>query len=116
MASDTDPEVDSETQGASTSPQMTWVDAMEEVFGSAVDRQAEIEMELDDMDVKVPVQLGEDPSYADWKLNGTVKLRFDGISGPLADWLRYYARGEQPPVPGDQDGTDASADDTDQSD
>ncbi len=103
MSSDTDSEAGSESQDGAASDRMTWVDAMEEVFGSAVDRQAEIEMELDDMDVKVPVQLGEDPSYADWKLNGTVKFRFDGVSGPLAEWLRYYARGEVPLIPGQQD-------------
>ena len=112
MSSDTDSEAGSGSQDDSTSDQKTWVDAMEEVFGSAVDRQAEIEMELDDMDVKVPVQLGENPSYADWKLNGTVKFRFDGVSGPLAEWLRYYARGEVPLIPGQQRGDSDSADNT----
>ena len=112
MSSDTDSEAGSETEDESASDQMTWVDAMEEVFGSAVDRQAEIEMELDDLDVKVPVQLGENPSYADWKLNGTVKFRFDGVSGPLAEWLRYYARGEVPLIPGQQGGDSDSADNT----
>ena len=110
MSSDTDSGADSGSQDDSASDQKTWVDAMEEVFGSAVDRQAEIEMELDDMDVKVPVQLGENPSYADWKLNGTVKFRFDGVSGPLAEWLRYYARGEVPLIPGQQDSDSANAD------
>ena len=111
MSSDTDSEAGSETEDESASDQMTWVDAMEEVFGSAVDRQAEIEMEFDDLDVKVPVQLGENPSYADWKLNGTVKFRFDGVSGPLAEWLRYYARGEAPPIPGQQDSDSGNAED-----
>ena len=112
MSSDTDSEADLGSQDESASDQMTWVDAMEEVFGSAVDRQAEIEMELDDMDVKVPVQLGENPSYADWKLNGTVKFRFDGVSGPLAEWLRYYARGEVPLIPGQQDREGGDTDNT----
>ena len=112
MSNDTDSEAGSETEDEPASDQMTWVDAMEEVFGSAVDRQAEIEMELDDMDVKVPVQLGENPSYADWKLNGTVKFRFDGVSGPLAEWLRYYARGEVPLIPGQQDSDSENSEDT----
>ena len=42
MSSDTDSGADSESQDDSASDQKTWVDAMEEVFGSAVDRQAEI--------------------------------------------------------------------------
>ena len=111
MSSDTDSEAGSDAQSDSTSPQMTWVDAMEEVFDSAVDRQAEIEMELDDLDVKVPVQLGDDPSYADWQLNGTVTLRFDGVSGPLAEWLRYYTQRKMPPIPGHQD--ESATEDTD---
>lgn len=111
MSSDTDSEVDSNARDESTSGRMTWIDAMEDIFGSAVDRQAEIEMELDDMDVQIPVQLGENPSYADWKLNGTVKFRFDGVSGPFAEWLRYYAQGETPLIPDQESGNDTNTDD-----
>lgn len=97
MASESEP---TESQGESGEPTelpRTWIDAMEEVFESAVDRQAEIEVEFDNMDVKIPLQLGDEPSYADWKLNGSMKVRLNGISGPLAEWLRYYTRGELPP-------------------
>jgi hypothetical protein len=58
--------------------------------------------QLNDMNVKVPLELSEDPSYADWKLIGTVKLRFD-------------ARGEQPLLRATKMKNEASDDDADQS-
>lgn len=112
MGSDSDSEESSTKPSDSASPPPTWIDAMEDIFESAVDHQAEIEVELDNMDVSVPLQLGENPSSAEWKLNGTVRVRFDGISGPLAEWLRYYAQGELP-TPSSQDEHSSSHSDED---
>jgi hypothetical protein len=80
----------------SSHPSPAWVDAMEDMFDTAVDRQAEIECELDDMEIEVPLQLGPEPDYAEWKVSGTLQFRFDGIGGPLAEWFRWRDRQQQP--------------------
>ena len=37
---------------------------LEDLFDTAVDRQAEIECELDDVEVKIPLQMGPEPDTA----------------------------------------------------
>jgi hypothetical protein len=83
--SDSDTE---DTQNSSRPPSYTssaWIDAMQDLFDTAVDRQAEIECELDDVEVEVPLEGGPDPNYAEWTINGTLQFRFDGIGDPLAE-------------------------------
>lgn len=67
----------------------TWIDMLEDLFDTAVDRQAELECEFDDMEVELPLQLGPEPDTAHWKIDGTLQFRVDGIGGPLAEWLRW---------------------------
>lgn len=67
----------------------TWIDMLEDLFDTAVDRQAEIECDLDDVEVELPLQLGSEPDTAHWKIDGTLRFRVDGIGGPLAEWLRW---------------------------
>lgn len=62
---------------------------LEELFDTAVDRQAELELELDDVEVELPLQLGSEPDTAHWNIDGTLRFRVDGIGGPLAEWLRW---------------------------
>jgi hypothetical protein len=89
--SDTDAGTE-EPSCASSNPSPAWMDAMEDIFDTAVDRQAEIECEINDMEIEVPLQLGAEPDFAEWKVNGTLQFRFDGIGGPLAEWFRWRDR------------------------
>lgn len=67
---------------------LTWLDAMENIFDTAIDRQAEIDCEIDDMEIEIPLRAGPDANYAKWKVNGTLRVSFDGMRGPLAEWFR----------------------------
>lgn len=102
MSNDSSPDSDTDTDETSAelsgrSP--TWVDMMGDVFDTAIDRQAEIECEVEDMEIEIPLQLGPDADYARWKVNGTLRFSFDGVRGPLAEWFRLQEtrEGQQQP-------------------
>lgn len=109
MSNDSSSDSDPESEGTSldsSNYSPTWIDAMEDLFDTAVDRQAEIECEVNDMELKIPLQPGPDPDYAKWKVNGTVQFRFDGIGDPLAEWSRLQKSRE----PSDEQPTDSVQD------
>ena len=77
------------TANSASNQEPTWIDMLEDLFDTAVDRQAELECELDDVEVEIPLQMGPEPDTAHWEIDGTLRLRVDGIGGPLAEWLRW---------------------------
>lgn len=87
--SPTEHDTDQTKNAANQQNTPTWIDMLEELFDTAVDRQAELECELDDVEVKLPLQLGPEPDTAHWEIDGTLRFRVDGIGGPLAEWLRW---------------------------
>lgn len=57
-----------------TDPQ-TWPDLAIGLYDKLTGRGAEISYEFDDFEVMVPSQAKENASSAQWKLNGTLKIR-----------------------------------------
>jgi hypothetical protein len=69
---------------------LTWLRTVDDVLDAAADREEELECRLEDLTVEIPVRMGEDAERAVWGADGTVRVRFEGASGPLADWLRWW--------------------------
>ena len=53
----------------------TWPDLAIGLYDRLTGRGAEIIYEFDNMEVAVPSSASEGASYANWKLNGTLKIR-----------------------------------------
>ena len=52
-----------------------WPDLAIGLYDHLTGRGAEITYEFDNMEVAVPSNATDDASYANWKLNGTLKIR-----------------------------------------
>jgi len=53
----------------------TWPELAIGLYERLTGRGAEITYEFEDMTVDVPDRIGEDADHAEWRLNGTVKIR-----------------------------------------
>ena len=53
----------------------SWPDLAIGLYDRLTGRGAEIIYEFDNMEVAVPSSVSEEASYANWKLNGTLKIR-----------------------------------------
>lgn len=53
----------------------TWPDLAAGLYDKLTGRGAEITYELDDLSVQVPSRAGQDATFANWTLNGTVRVR-----------------------------------------
>lgn len=62
--------------------QMTsWPDLAIGLYDKLTGRNAEITYEFENLEVWVPSGMGETAQHARWKLNGTLKIRTQGIGG-----------------------------------
>ena len=52
-----------------------WPDLAIGLYDHLTGRGAEITYEFDNMEVAVPSNASDDASYANWKLNGTLRIR-----------------------------------------
>ncbi len=52
-----------------------WPDLAIGLYDRLTGRGAEITYEFDDMEVAVPSNASEGSSYANWKFNGTIKIK-----------------------------------------
>ncbi|MEZ3143120.1 hypothetical protein [Halobaculum sp. MBLA0143] len=52
----------------------TWPDLAIGLYDRLTGRNAEIEYEMDDMEVAVPSGTGEDAEHAHWELDGTITI------------------------------------------
>jgi hypothetical protein len=52
-----------------------WPDLAIGLYDRLTGRGAEITYEFDNMEVAVPSNTSDDASYANWKLNGTLRIR-----------------------------------------
>ena len=58
-----------------------WPDLAVGLYDRLTGRGAEISYEFDNMNVQIPSGTGSDAEHAEWKLNGTVRIRTqDGVS------------------------------------
>jgi hypothetical protein len=69
----------------------TWLDLVDDVLDTAIDREEDLECTFEDVTVDVPLRLNDDDDFARWHLDGTVRVSVDGMRGPLADWLRWWS-------------------------
>ena len=53
----------------------TWPELAIGLYDRLTGRNAEITYEFDDMEVDVPSTTGEDPEYADWRIDGTLTVK-----------------------------------------
>lgn len=82
----------SDSAPASGARQQTWLDAVEDVLDATIEREAEFECTFEELNVDVPLRMGDPSSFARWNLDGTVRVRVDGTRGPLSEWLRWWYR------------------------
>ena len=54
---------------------LNWPDLAIGLYDRLTGRGAEIIYEFDNMHVAVPSKVSDETSYANWKLNGTLKIR-----------------------------------------
>ena len=53
----------------------SWSDLAINLYDRLTDRGAQITYEFDDMQIDVPSGAQKNPTYAHWKVNGTLKIR-----------------------------------------
>lgn len=53
----------------------TWPDLAIGLYDKLTGRGAEITYEFDNFELFVPSRVGENPEYAHWRMNGTVRIR-----------------------------------------
>jgi hypothetical protein len=70
----------------------TWLDVVDDVLDTAIDREEDLECTFEDVTVDVPLRMESESDFARWQLDGTVRVHIEGMSGPLADWLRWWSR------------------------
>jgi len=68
----------------------SWVEALDDVLDSAVERDDVLELRAERLNVDVPLRFGADAERAEWRFDGTVTVTVEGTSGPLAEWLRWW--------------------------
>jgi hypothetical protein len=77
-------------RGGESGSGLSWDETFDDVIGSAVDREEEIELRAEGIRVEVPLRTDPDADRAEWRFDGTVRINVDGASGPLAEWLRWW--------------------------
>jgi len=70
----------------------TWNDAIDDVLAEELDRDDEISVTAEGLEVDVPLAFGADAPRATWRFDGDLTVRVEGDADPLADWLRFWAR------------------------
>ncbi|SEA10933.1 hypothetical protein SAMN04488065_1885 [Haloplanus vescus] len=78
--------------GRVTDGEQTWLDLVDEVLDTAIDRDEELECTFEEVTVDVPLRMDTGDEFARWHLDGTVSVHVEGTRGPLADWLRWWSR------------------------
>jgi len=53
----------------------TWPELAIALYDKLTGRGAEITYDFDDFELHVPSKVGDDPEYAHWKMNGTLRIR-----------------------------------------
>jgi len=64
--------------------------AVERLLDETVDREVELDVAVEDLEIDVPIYFGEDSPTARWRFNGDVTVSVDGIRGPLREWFDLH--------------------------
>jgi hypothetical protein len=67
---------------------------VERLLDETVEREADLEVAVDDLEIDIPIYFGEDSPQARWRFSGDVTVTIDGIRGPLREWFTLH--GESP--------------------
>lgn len=67
----------------------TWLDTADSVIDRNLARDETVEFTAEDLAIDVPTEFGESPP-ATVRLNGTVRISSEGLSGPLFAWLDWW--------------------------
>lgn len=71
----------------------TWLDTADSVIDRNLARDETIEFTAEDLEIDVPTEFGESPP-ATVRLNGTLRVSSEGLSGPLFAWLDWWDDGD----------------------
>ncbi|WP_299333398.1 hypothetical protein, partial [Haloplanus sp.] len=52
----------------------TWLDVVDDVLDTAIDREEELECAFEDVTVDVPLRMEANAEFARWHLDGTVRV------------------------------------------
>jgi hypothetical protein len=75
-----------------TTEEQTWLDVVDDMLDTAIDREEDLECTFEDVTVDVPLRMDSESEFARWQLDGTVRVHVDGMRGPLSEWLRWWSR------------------------
>lgn len=67
----------------------TWLDTADSVIDSNLARDETIEFTAEDLSIEIPTEFGEKQGTT-VRLNGTVRVHSEGLSGPLFAWLMWW--------------------------
>ncbi|MFB6126632.1 MAG: hypothetical protein ABEJ79_04960 [Halolamina sp.] len=79
---------DSASNGAD--PPDRWVDAAEQLLAEEMASEDGIELTADGLAVDVPMAFGDDAPTASWTFDGSLRVRVEGHTGPLYEWVRLW--------------------------
>ena len=68
--------------------------AVEQLLDETVDREASLDVAVENLEVDIPIEFGEDSPQARWRFDGDVTVTIDGIRQPLREWFDLH--GERP--------------------
>jgi hypothetical protein len=75
-----------------------WGDSARAVLDETIERDESLRLRAEDLDVSVPLTLGEDSPRARWVFDGTVTVTVEGMRGSLAEWAALYERDRRSPT------------------
>jgi len=58
----------------------TWSELVTSIYQQLTDKNAELTYEFENMEIFVPSGVGPDVSHAQWKINGSLKIRAKNLS------------------------------------
>lgn len=93
-----------ETAGEAPPAPPSWLETVDELLDATIEGRDEIECSFSEFAVDVPLEMGPETEHAHWRLDGTVRVRTEGVRATLAEWLRYW---DERPDPGRRTGPSA---------
>ncbi|MEM4781491.1 MAG: hypothetical protein QXG03_08040 [Halalkalicoccus sp.] len=79
----------SDADGVERKRGTTWLDTADSVIDRNLARDETIEFTAEDLEIDVPTEFGESPP-ATVRIDGTLKISSEGLSGPLFAWLDWW--------------------------
>lgn len=74
-----------------------WLATLDELLDEGVEREDQIRLSADDLSVEVPLTFGEDAPHAEWRFDGDLTVKINGVRASLAEW--FHIHGEEPRLP-----------------